>query len=113
MATKFNFSLDQGADQTVEVTYAPSNVPFDLTGWAVKAQLRKTKSSTDVALELKTSDSTITVGGSVILLPFTASQLAALSGSYSYDIFASNGSLRRKIAEGIISINAPVTHPVP
>lgn len=113
MASKFNFSLDQGADQTVEITYAPNNVPFDLTGWDIKCQLRRTRSDTTVALELKTTDATAVVGGATVLLPFKGTQTNALSGNYFYDVFAYQGSNRLKIVEGQTSIDAPVTRPVP
>lgn len=112
MASKLNFSLDLGSDQTVEITYAPNKVNFDLSAWVVKCQLRRQKSSTTVDLEL-ISPGTINVAGPVVLLPFLADAIKSLSGRYTYDVFGSQGTLRRKIVEGIVTVNTQVTRPVP
>lgn len=111
MASKFNFSLDQGVDNNLEITYAPSNVLFDLTGWVVTLQLRRDYADQTVDLELSTTAGSINVSTSLLLLNFSASATLPLEGKYVYAMHAVNGSAKRKICEGTVQIDLAVVRP--
>lgn len=109
MASKFNFSLDLGSDCPVEITYSPGGVDFDLTGWAIRAQHRRSVADDVADLELNTSGGTITQSGAVLLLDYTATLIASMEGQYVYDVLATNGSMKRRVVEGIVTFNPAST----
>lgn len=109
MASKFNFNLDAGVDNVVEISYIPNGVAFDLTGWAVVAQLRRTWASETVDCELSTALGTIAVASSNLTLTFSAAATPALSGVYVYDVVATFGTMKRRIVEGSILATPAVT----
>jgi hypothetical protein len=80
MAERFNLSIDAGATyDAVEFKYLEDDgvTPVDLTGWTVRAQLRKTPSSS-LALAVTPS---VDIPTGVISLVITAAQTSTLTES--------------------------------
>jgi hypothetical protein len=107
MATKANFVIDQGATFSIDVTVTDEdNLPFDLTGYSGRSQLRKHYTSSN------SHSFTVQLGGNtgIINLSLTNTQSANIvAGRYVYDveIFTANSVLR--VIEGIATIAPEVT----
>lgn len=108
MADVKNFNIDQGANFYSNIQYLDINkIPIPLTGYNVKAQLRKTYYSAN-AITFTSNISSETYGNISLTLPAnTTSNLRV--GRYVYDVKANIGDISYRIAEGIITVNPGVT----
>lgn len=104
MASKFNFSIDQGVDNLVEITYAPGNVEFDLTGWTIECQLRRNFADTESDLTITSADD-IQIATAKVTLSFLAGDTATLNGNYYYTVEATLGQSKRRIVSGVITVD--------
>lgn len=112
MAVYANISIDQGSTFSSTVTVEGSDgLVFNLTGYTVRGQIRKSYTSTSftafTAAVLSAVNGTITVS-------LTAQQTLALAaGRYRYDVEVvqtSTGNVTR-VVEGQVEISAGVTKP--
>ena len=111
MATYSNIYIDQGSTYSSIIDVKDSNgLPFNLTGYTSRAQIRKSYSSR-TAVNFATSINLPTQGKVGISL--TATQTRAMkSGRYIYDveIFNSGGHVIR-VTEGQVEISPASTQP--
>lgn len=109
MATVTNLYLDQGSFYRTYVTIVKSNkAPFDLTGYTVASQIRKSYKSL-TAYNFTTSISSPTEGR--VRVELTSEETRAIpAGRYLYDLEITSPSGERiRVVEGIILVNAEIT----
>lgn len=109
MAAIANLFVDQGTtfNTSVLVTNDDSSA-FDLTGYTVAAQLRKSYSSS-TAVDFTAEVATPTTAGQ-INLTLSATQTGALEeGRYVYDVEVSKDGTVTRVVEGLISVSPQVT----
>lgn len=112
MADRYDFTLDQGSDWYLNITYKDSlGVPINLTGYTAALQFRLTPSDSTAALTLTSiSGITITPLTGTLDIHATATQTAALAaGKYSYDLELNNGGVVTRIIQGTCTVSAEVT----
>jgi hypothetical protein len=110
MAVYANISIDQGSDFTSNVTVEGSDgITFNLTGYTVRGQIRKTyTSSTSIAFVA--SIDVPSNGRITITLP-AATTAAMKPGRYVYDleiVETLTGKITR-VVEGQVEVNPRVT----
>lgn len=90
----------------------PTYLPWNLTGYTARMQVRRTIDSSTVLISLTTENGRITLGGAsgIIELNITATDTAALtsSGVYDLEIVDSNGIVSR-ILQGNFTLSQEVT----
>ena len=84
-AGKYNITIDQGSDFSIQLTVKESGTAKNLTGYNARAQLRTTQTASSVAA---TFSCTITnASGGVITMSLPYSTTASLAGGkYFYDL---------------------------
>jgi len=107
MAAVHNLYIDQGSDFSAQIgIYDDSNVYWNLTGYTAAAKIKKSYySSTSV-------DFTVSVNGNgTVSLSLPSSSTSNMEqGRYLYDvIIVSNGGVKTRVIEGIVTINPGVT----
>lgn len=104
----YNLEINQGAYYTRSFTVLdPGNAVVNLTGYTVKAQMRKNPTSSDY-IEFTAVVSNAAQGKVTITLAHTVT--ATLEGKYMYDIFLTDLALNRyKIGDGLITIVPNIT----
>lgn len=114
-AFKHNIKLDQGATNRELFTWKTGTpaVPVDLSGCTARSQVRATKDSTEVLVELSTTDDSIVLGGALgtvelIFSPESTIGATWKSGVYDVEITLSNTDIRR-LVEGSVSLSSEVT----
>ena len=110
----YNITCDQGATFKRTITWTnQARVPYNLTGYTARMQVRSTAASSTVILELTTANSRITLGGAAgtVNLLVAANITAALtSGLYVYDLeLVSGGGEVTRLIEGNFNVKAEVT----
>lgn len=113
MAEQYSYTIDQGADWYLTITYKDSNgTAINLTGYTAAMQFRLTSSSTTAALSLTSSSGiTITAATGTLAIHATAAQTGAMNAAkYDYDleITSSTGVVTRLI-QGNATVNAQIT----
>lgn len=114
MATgKYNITANQGETFNFSFTISTDSVPWDLTGYTARMQVRTTVEATDKLLDLTTANSGITLGGSAgtVAVSVSATDMSALiAGRHVYDLeVVSGGGTVTRILEGKFSVKAEVT----
>jgi hypothetical protein len=108
MATTEDINVEQGADFSAEITVLKDGLPFDLTGYTLTGQVRRTMNSTDV-------DTTLTLilhdtKTNVIVLSISSAATTSLSYKrYVYDIEASKDGVVHRIIQGFVNVSPNVT----
>ena len=111
MATYSNIYIDQGSTYSSVVELNDSNgLPYDLTDYSSRAQIRKTYSST-TAVSFTTSITDPLEGK--VNLSLTAEQTRAMKeGRYVYDVEVYNDSGQViRICEGQVEVTPAVSQP--
>lgn len=111
-----DFTIDQGADQTIQLELVKKDGAVkNLTGYSVAAQIRKTYSSSDSdAVTFSTQVASPATNG-VVNLTLTNSQTGAMkAGRYVYDVEisyqdSSSNTIVERILEGQITVSPSVT----
>jgi hypothetical protein len=96
VAGNHDFSVDQGTTWNRELTFAQDGVPINLTGFALRMQLRRVKSQTEYNFSLTTGNGGIAITDALagkITIVMTAEQTALLSGAYFYDLELVSGTV--------------------
>lgn len=108
MAIKANLTIDQGTDFVVTIDVEDFNdVPFDLTGYGVAAQMRKNYAATSAI----TFDARQLGAAGQIVLELTSAQTSDIEpGRYLYDVEITDqtGKITRVI-EGIATVTPGIT----
>lgn len=108
MASIANLYIDQGTNfSSIINVNNDDGSAFDLTGYAVKAQIRKTYSSA-TAVDFV---ATVPNPGEIQIALDNSVTVAMKAGRYVYDVIISNASLSNtlRVAEGILTINPGVS----
>lgn len=110
MAAISNLVIDQGTTYSLTITVADATgAVIDLTGYTLRAQLRRSYGATSYTSFTTSSGADPTDGELTISL--THSQTSALkSGRYVYDIeIVDTNSVVTRVLEGIVTITPEVT----
>ena len=110
----YNITCDQGATFKRTITWTnQARVPYNLTGYTARMQVRETTEASGILLELTTVNSRITLGGAAgtVNLVVAADITAALTpGLYVYDLeLVSGGGEVTRLIEGNFNVRAEVT----
>lgn len=108
MAAVHNLYIDQGSDFSADIgIYDDANIAWNLTGYTGSAKIKKSYySSTSVDFNVS-----INQGNGTVSLSLTSSTTSNMEqGRYLYDvIITSNGGVKTRVIEGIVTINPGVT----
>jgi hypothetical protein len=108
MAAIANLFVDQGTTFNTSVLVTnDAGSEFDLTGYSVAAQLRKSYSSS-TATDFTTAVSEPATAGQ-INLTLSATQTGALEGRYVYDVEVTKDGIVTRVVEGLVTISPQVT----
>ena len=105
----YNFTLNQGATFSRQMTVKENNSPLNLTGYTAAMQLRSTYDSSTVALSMTAAVINATQG--ILSISATATATAALEeGIYVYDLEISTaaGAVTR-LLQGQVTVSPEVT----
>lgn len=106
-AAKHNLIIDQGSDFNMKMTFRQNEVGMDLTGFNIRAQIRKTKLSSTVTASFNTYIVDAVNGVFMISLPASTST-NIVAGIYVYDVEIYGNSVTR-VLEGKVTITPEVT----
>lgn len=110
MATISNLFVDAGSDFSTLVTVASSSgAPLILTSYTVKAQMRKSYSSSQF---FNFTASVYDAVNGKILLALTAVQSEAIpAGRWLYDVEITNtaNGAKKRVVEGIVTVTPQIT----
>lgn len=110
MAEITNLFVDAGSDYSVVITVrSVTGIPLDLTNYTVKAQMRKSYSSS-VAYNFIAATFNPTAGK--IRLQLTAAQSELIPpGRYLYDVEITQtiSGVKKRVAEGIVTVTPQIT----
>jgi len=112
MATVKNLVIDQGTTFSLSITVSDANAnEIDLTGYTLRAQLRKSYGATSYTSFTVAADDPTT---GELTISLTDAQTSALkAGRYVYDVEivapVADGSTVTRVLEGIITVTPEVT----
>ena len=105
----YNFTLNQGATFTRQLTVKENNSPLNLTGHTAAMQLRSTYDSATVALSMAAAVINATQG--ILSISATATATAALEeGIYVYDLeITTSAGVVTRLLQGQVTVSPEVT----
>jgi len=108
MANSQDIFIDQGADFSAQVTVKRDGLDFDLTGYTLEAQIRKTMNASSSIVSfsvLLNSDNS-----NVVELFLSSAQTTTLeSKRYVYDLEATKDGNTYRLIQGHITVSPNVT----
>lgn len=112
-AANLDLTIEQGATFSIPITVKVFQngqyVPFDLTGYTAKAQIRLTPSTPDPSLAEFQISGTFDANGTFVI-SLSAIQTAALPVNVLvYDLFIISGAIQTKLIAGDANVIARVT----
>lgn len=123
-AGRYSFTIEQGATTSFEIQYKnSSNVPYNLTGYSGRMQLRQTVDSSTVLLTLSSSlnadgtglnfsgsnGTTTQASGSIgVFISAVTSSLLSFDSAV-YDLELVSGSVVTRLLEGTVKLSKEVT----
>jgi len=106
MAIQYNLHVEAGATFVRDFVYTNEDGSlFDLTGYSAAMQIRPSVTSSTLTLAVTP---TINVTTATISVELTATQTAALTGSYVYAIELTDAPLVIRFAEGEVIVSPEV-----
>jgi tRNA threonylcarbamoyladenosine modification (KEOPS) complex Pcc1 subunit len=108
----YDFVLKQGETFQKEMVWKDNTgAIIDITGYTARMQLRVNASDAAAAVSMTTENGKITITGAdgKITLNLSASETAALSGSFLYDLEIVNGSTVTRLLQGRIKVDPEIT----
>ena len=112
-AATYNILAEQGATFTRSMLYTDiAGAPIDLTGYTATMQVRLKASSPTVIIELSTTNSKLTLGGTagtIVQSIDAATMITLAAGKYVYDLELYNGAITTRLIQGSFTISAEVT----
>lgn len=113
-AGKWDFTLEQGADFGVTITWQDANgSAINVTGYTARMKIKESKTSTATLISLTTENGRISLGGSAgtVTLSISAADTAALdfdTGVYDLELVGGGGTVTR-LVEGVVYFSKEVT----
>lgn len=111
MAEIYNFTLDQGADNSLSFQWKDGNgAAMNLTGYTARCMLKRNYDEAPVISLALGSGISIAALTGTITLSFSSFQTDTLSGNYLYDLelVSASGSVTR-LVQGMVTISPSVT----
>lgn len=116
MAGVFDFTLDQGSDTTVALTFytdTSKTTPINLSGYAFACQIRENLNDETFIDELTSANSRIDIssaatGKIILIFPSSISKLYNFSKGY-YDLESTNGTTVTREMQGKITLDKEAT----
>ena len=107
-AGKYNITIDQGSDFSIQLTIKESGSAKNLTGYSARAQLRRSITSTTLS---GTFTCTITnAANGIVTMALGYSATASLvPGKYFYDLEIYTGSVVQRLIQGNATVRGEVT----
>ena len=108
-AGKYNFTLEQGATFSREITVQDSGSAMNLTGYTPRMQMRSTHDSSTIALTFTATVSNA-AQGKISLTATDTLTSAVEEGIYVYDLeIESGGGTVTRLMEGNVTVTPEVT----
>ena len=109
-AATYNFNLDQGADFVLEMIMKEDGAVKDLSGYSARAQMRKTKDSTEVTATF-TCSVVDPAAGKIRMSMTNATTGAITAGVYFYDleIFTDSDAFVLRLIQGQATVTREIT----
>ena len=107
-AGKYNITIDQGSDFSIQLTVKESGVAKNLTGFSARAQLRPNQTSSTLSATFTCAITNAAGGILTMSLPYSST--ANLAGDkYTYDLEIYTGSAVQRLIQGQATVRANVT----
>ena len=109
-AANYDLTIDQGSTFVIDITIKESGSVKDLTGYSARAQMRSTKTASQVAASFTCTIPILTNGIVKMELP-AATSSAMTAGLFFYDleIHAAGDAIVKRLIEGKVTLNQEVT----
>lgn len=111
-AGRYNIIAEQGSTFTLQFTVDTDGVPWDLTSYTARMQVKESTNTATKFLDLTSGAGDITLDSvGVVVVTVSATRMAAVpAGRHLYDIeLVSSGSVVTRILEGKFTVRAEVT----
>ena len=107
-AGKYDITIEQGSDFSLQLTVQDGGVAKNLTGYSVRGQIRTTVDASAIAASFTGAVTNASGGILTVTLPFsTTDDLSA--GMYNYDVELFNGGSVQKLIKGTATVLGEVT----
>ena len=107
-AGKYDITIEQGSDFSLQLTVQDGGVAKNLTGYSVRGQIRTTVDASAIAASFTGTVTNASGGILTVTLPFsTTDDLSA--GMYNYDTELFNGGSVQKLIKGTATVLGEVT----
>jgi len=109
-----DLTIYQGSNFSQVVTFLQTvgGTPVDLTGLTGRMQIRQSKTSTDVMIEMTTANGRLAFGGAngVVTMTLTATETATILSDGVYDLeFVTSATSADRWLEGSVTLSKEVT----
>lgn len=110
-AATYDLVIDQGSDFAIDLLIKEEGTPKDLTGYSARAQMRTTRTSTEVAGSFSCAVLNPPTDGKVKMSLSNADSSAMGAGRYFYDleIHTPNNAIVKRLIQGEVTLNQEVT----
>ena len=107
-AGKYNITVDQGSDFSIQLTVKENDVAKNLTGYSARAQLRPSITSTTLSGTF-TCTVTNAANGIVTMAMGYSTTASLVPGKYFYDLEVYTGSVVQRLIQGNATVRGEVT----
>ena len=110
-AGKYNVKADQGSTFVLDFVVSTDNVPWNLTGYTARMQVRAFTSSPTTLLDLSTGNGIVVTASGRVTVTVSAGDMSdVVAGKHYYDLeLASAGGEVTRILEGRFVVAAEVS----
>ena len=109
-AANYDLTIDQGSTFVIDITVKESGSVKDLTGYSARAQMRSTKTASEVAASFTCSIPIASNGIVKMELPAaTSSGMTAGLFFYDLEIHTAGDAIVKRLIEGKVTLNQEVT----
>ncbi|MGY8864635.1 MAG: hypothetical protein ACKVJK_03285 [Methylophagaceae bacterium] len=107
-AGKYDITIEQGSDFSLQLTVQDGGVAKNLTGYSVRGQMRATVDASTIAASFTGAISNATGGVIIVSLPYTTTDDIS-PGMYLYDIELYTASSVQKLIKGSATVLGELT----
>ena len=107
-AGKYNITIDQGSDFSIQLTIKESGVAKNLTGYSARAQLRPSITSSTLSGTFTCTITNAASGIATMAMGYAATA-ALVPGKYFYDLEVYTGSVVQRLIQGNATVRGEVT----
>ena len=107
-AGKYDITIEQGSDFSLQLTVQDGGVAKNLTGYSVRGQMRTTVDASTIAASFTGTISNATGGVIIVSLPYTTTDDIS-PGMYLYDIELYTASSVQKLIKGSATVLGELT----